>query len=88
VLAFELWQVKSGTIFDNVLLGDDLDEAFKAAEGTYKELVDAEKKAKETADEAKKAEEDAAAAAAADDDADEPDYSAEDDEEEPSKDEL
>jgi len=88
VLAFEIWQVKSGTIFDNVLLGDDLDEAFKAAEGSYKGLVDAEKKAKEVADEAKKAEEDAAAAAAADDDADEPDYAAEEDDEEPSKDEL
>jgi calreticulin len=31
-LGFDLWQVKSGTIFDNVIITDDLDEAKDFAE--------------------------------------------------------
>jgi calreticulin len=31
-IGFDLWQVKSGTIFDNVIITDDLDEAKDFAE--------------------------------------------------------
>jgi calreticulin len=55
-VGFELWQVKSGTIFDNILVTDDRAEADKLAEVTKKEQ-DAEKKAKEKEDEARKAKE-------------------------------
>jgi len=49
--AFELWQVKSGTIFDNILVTDSLDEAKKYAEDTTLKSKDAEKKMKEDKDE-------------------------------------
>merc|ERR1719378_290211 len=55
VLAFEIWQVKSGTIFDSIIITDDLDEAFKYGEETYKSLVEAEKEAKKVFDDAQKA---------------------------------
>jgi len=35
-VGFELWQVKSGSIFDNILITDDLEEAKKFAEKTEK----------------------------------------------------
>jgi calreticulin len=35
-VGFELWQVKSGTIFDNIIVTDDVDEAKKFAELTNK----------------------------------------------------
>lgn len=58
-IGIDVWQVKSGSIFDNILITDDVDEAAKHAEQTWGATKDAEKKAKETADEAdrKKAEE-------------------------------
>merc|ERR1712048_793149 len=31
-IGFDLWQVKSGTIFDNVLITDDIEEAKKKAD--------------------------------------------------------
>jgi hypothetical protein len=37
-------QVKAGSIFDNIWLGDSLKEAKKFAEGTWGKLKDAEKK--------------------------------------------
>eukprot|EP01117_Protostelium_nocturnum_P000854 TRINITY_DN1112_c0_g1_i4.p1 TRINITY_DN1112_c0_g1~~TRINITY_DN1112_c0_g1_i4.p1 ORF type:complete len:412 (+),score=170.08 TRINITY_DN1112_c0_g1_i4:98-1333(+) len=58
-VGFELWQVKSGTIFDNIIVTDDLAEAQKFAELTTKaqkgekdahdahEKVEAEKRAAE-----------------------------------------
>jgi len=59
VIGFDLWQVKSGSIFDNVLIGDDVEEASKHAEDTWGATKDNEKKAKEKQDEdeRKKAEE-------------------------------
>lgn len=42
-VGFELWQVKSGTIFDNILITDDVAEAQKFAELT-KKTRDGEKK--------------------------------------------
>jgi len=51
-VGFELWQVKSGTIFDDIIITDSLEEAQKFAEETYftkkdkeRELYDASKAA-------------------------------------------
>jgi calreticulin len=43
-LGFELWQVKAGTIFDDILITDSLEEAQKFAEDTFFKKKDAEKK--------------------------------------------
>jgi calreticulin len=59
-VGFEIWQVKAGTIFDNILITDDVAEAAKVAELTNK-TRDGEKKAKEKLDEEKKAEEESKA---------------------------
>uniref|UniRef100_A0A336KF65 Calreticulin n=1 Tax=Culicoides sonorensis TaxID=179676 RepID=A0A336KF65_CULSO len=52
-VGLDLWQVKSGTIFDNFLFTDDPEYAAKAAEG-YKATQDGEKKVKEALDEAER----------------------------------
>jgi calreticulin len=64
-VGFEIWQVKSGTIFDDILVTDDVAAAEKAAEA-FATKAAAEKSAFETAKEAerKKAEEEAAKAEA------------------------
>lgn len=92
-VGFELWQVKAGTIFDNILLTDSVEEATTFRDQTWgatktaeKEAFDAEEKKrtdKEAAErEAAEAERKAAEAAkAADDDEDE-------DDDEDDKDEL
>lgn len=49
----DLWQVKSGTIFDDILITDDVEYAKKALEG-LKEKQDGEKKAKEEQDKVEK----------------------------------
>ena len=46
VLALELWQLKGGTIFDNILLTDSEDEAERYLDDTYKAQREAEKRAK------------------------------------------
>ncbi|XP_060527729.1 calreticulin [Cylas formicarius] len=48
-IGFDLWQVKSGTIFDNVLITDDVEYA-KNALANLKEKQEGEKKAKEAKD--------------------------------------
>merc|ERR1711973_345239 len=60
-LGFDLWQVKSGTIFDNIMITDDPAEAKKAGEDLWAVTKDAEKKMKDEQDEEerKKAEADA-----------------------------
>merc|ERR1711934_1232414 len=60
-VGIDVWQVKSGTIFDNLLITDDIDTA-KAAADKLKDFQDGEKKQKEEkdAEKAKKAEEDKA----------------------------
>merc|ERR1711988_677325 len=60
-LGFDLWQVKGGTIFDNIIVTDEVAEADKFAK-MWKELSEVEKAAKKE-DDASKA---AAAPAAAD----------------------
>jgi len=54
VVGFDLWQVKAGTIFDNILVTDDVDVAKKFAEDTWGKNKDAEKKMKEGIDEEEK----------------------------------
>merc|ERR1712188_146191 len=62
-VGIDVWQVKSGTIFDNLLITDDV-EAAKAAADKLKPFQEGEKKMKEEkdAEKAKKAEEDRAKA--------------------------
>ncbi|KAI5587156.1 hypothetical protein BDE02_05G012400 [Populus trichocarpa] len=55
-VGIELWQVKSGTLFDNVLVSDDPEYAKQLAEETWGKQKDAEKAAFEEA-EKKKADE-------------------------------
>jgi calreticulin len=90
VIGFDLWQVKSGTIFDNVIITDSIDEAVAFMDETWNN--DAEKKMYDEKQEAQRAEAAAAAAAAAeddDDDDDDEDYDDDDDEDEaPTHEEL
>ncbi|XP_017139797.1 calreticulin [Drosophila miranda] len=67
-LGFDLWQVKSGTIFDNVLITDDIELALNAA-ANVKNTQAGEKKMKEIQDEVqrKKDEEEAKKASDKDD---------------------
>merc|ERR1711862_224047 len=68
-LGFDLWQVKGGTIFDNITLTDDKAEADAFAK-KWKELSEFEQGKKKDEDDAKKAEkkdEDEGAAADEDD---------------------
>ena len=50
-IGFDLWQVKSGTIFDNILITDSEDHASKVAEENWVPTRDGEKKMKEAQDE-------------------------------------
>merc|ERR1712083_1295146 len=54
-LGFDLWQVKGGTIFDNVIVTDDVAEADTFAK-KWKELSAVEKAAKKAEDDSKKSE--------------------------------
>jgi Calreticulin family len=49
-VGFELWQVKAGSIFDNIMLTDSLDEALKFAKDTWGKTIEAEKAAREKAE--------------------------------------
>merc|ERR1712187_768357 len=55
-IGFDLWQVKGGTIFDNVIITDDKSEADAFAK-KWKALSKVEKSKKKEDDDAKKAEE-------------------------------
>merc|ERR1712232_166821 len=55
-IGFDLWQVKGGTIFDNIIITDDVAEADVFVK-KWKELSEVEKAKKKEADEAKKADE-------------------------------
>ncbi|XP_031498693.1 calreticulin [Nymphaea colorata] len=56
-VGIELWQVKSGTLFDNILLTDDPEYARKFAEETWGKLKDGEKAAFDEEEKRKKEEE-------------------------------
>merc|ERR1712127_1072319 len=66
-LGFDLWQVKGGTIFDNVIITDDKAEADAFAK-KWKDLSTVEQAQKKEADDAKKTEESKKEEAADDDD--------------------
>merc|ERR1712039_785168 len=68
-IGFDLWQVKGGTIFDNVIITDDVAEADAFAE-KWKTLSEHEKAQKKEEDDAKKAEADKKAEEDKDDDDD------------------
>merc|ERR1711994_491387 len=72
-IGFDLWQVKSGTIFDNVLITDDIEAAKAQGEELWKAPSEAEKKMKEAQDEEekKKADEEAKNSEPEDDEDDE-----------------
>lgn len=57
-IGFELWQVKSGSIFDNIIVADDFEEARKFAEETWGKTKDGEKEMFDKAEEERKAKED------------------------------
>merc|ERR1712139_446162 len=52
-IGFDLWQVKGGTIFDNVILTDSVAEADEFAK-KWKALSEVEKEAKKKEEDAKK----------------------------------
>merc|ERR1712176_1513578 len=68
-IGFDLWQVKGGTIFDNVIITDDKAEADAFAK-KWKDLSEVEKAKKKEDDDAKKAEDSKKEEADADDDDD------------------
>lgn len=59
VAAFELWQVKAGTIFDNVLITDDPAEAEKVRKETWEASKDKENAMFEKAEDERRAKEEA-----------------------------
>lgn len=84
-VGFELWQVKAGTIFDNILVTDSVDEAKAHADATWGKTKDAEKAMKEEQDKKAKEEEERQKKAAEEAAAEEED---EEEEEKSEKDEL
>lgn len=66
-IGFELWQVKAGTIFDDIIVTDSLEEAQAHADKTFNKKKGPEKKAFEAYEEAKKKEDEAAAGGSGED---------------------
>jgi len=85
-IGFDLWQVKSGTIFDNVLITDDADYAEEHGKETWGKTKDPEKKMKDAQDDEdrkkREEEEKAKEAEEADDDDAEDEDEAEEEEDE------
>jgi len=50
-VGIDIWQVKSGTIFDNLIITDNIDDAKQHAKETFEQLSKSEKQLKEKADE-------------------------------------
>merc|ERR1719152_663904 len=55
-LGFELWVVNSGSIFDNILVTDDVEYAKKFAAETFEKISSGEKEAKDAFKDANKEE--------------------------------
>lgn len=89
-LGIDVWQVKSGTIFDNFLITEDVDYAKKVGEETFGATKDPEKKMKEAQDEEqkKKAEEETRNSEAEDDEEDDNEDDDDDSKSKESHDEL
>jgi len=66
-VGLDLWQVKSGTIFDNFLITDDAAEAKKVGEETWGAIKEGESKMKSEQDEEQRKKDEEAAKAAGDD---------------------
>jgi len=54
VIGIDVWQVKSGSIFDNIVIGDNLDEVNAIVDKTWKATKDAEKAALDAKEKAEK----------------------------------
>merc|ERR1711915_1050202 len=93
-IGFDLWQVKSGTIFDNLMITDDPAAAKKAGEDLWAVTKEGEKKMKDAQDEEERKKADEEAKKDEDDedaddlDEDEEDDLPEDEADEPEHDEL
>merc|ERR1711994_492639 len=57
VVGIDIWQVKAGSIFDNIFLGDSLEEAQEFMKETYTKNKDAEKEMFDKAEEERRAKE-------------------------------
>ncbi len=79
-LGFDLWQVKSGTIFDNVLIGNDPAEAKAIGEELWQATKAGEKKMKDAQEEEERARMEEEAAKAKKDKEDDEDLDDEEDE--------
>merc|ERR1711912_149477 len=77
-IGLDLWQVKSGTIFDNFLINDDIDAALAEAKAIVEASRSGEEAAKKEIDDAEEAAAKAAEAEAEDDDEDDEDLDEED----------
>jgi len=55
MVGIDLWQVKSGTIFDNILVSDSVEDAEDFLAATFSKSKDAEKRAFDDAEKARKA---------------------------------
>merc|ERR1712216_993444 len=88
-VGFDLWQVKSGDIFDNIIVTDSIEEADAFSKATFFKNKDAEKAMFDKAEEAEKAAAKAAEEAkkAADKAAEEAEAKDDEDDEEEDKDE-
>ena len=75
-IGFDLWQVKSGTIFDNVLITDDPAKAKEIGDEVWTTLKPIEKAMKEEQDEAEKKKAEAETKSSDDDDDEDDDESA------------
>jgi len=53
-IGFDLWQVKSGTIFDNIIITDSVQKAEEFGQETWGQTKDAEKTMKDSQDEAER----------------------------------
>ena len=82
-IGFELWMVKSGTIFDDIIVTDSLAEAKAYADATFEKKKGAEKTAFEAVEEAK-----SASSASADDSSDSTTKLDDEEEEDEGNDEL
>lgn len=63
-IGFEIWQVTAGTLFDDIIVTDSLDEAWKFADETFFKKKDDEKKMYDKIKEEERAKQEAEAKAA------------------------
>merc|ERR1712048_438209 len=86
-VGFEIWQVKAGTIFDNILVTDDIEEAKAHAKETFEVTKEGEKKMKDEADEKERKEEEEREKKRKEEEKDKKDDDKDDKEEEPEEEE-